>query len=97
VNSQTTNDSRSSSNQSNQPSEAEIKKRAYEIFQRRGGRHGRDKEDWDQAVRELRAERQKTEAQTMTPQSPKTSPVSDSARAFGSVTAETAAKTSKKR
>ena len=34
----------------------EIARRAYELFQRRGGAPGRDLEDWLQAERELRPE-----------------------------------------
>nr|AQQ74590.1 hypothetical protein [uncultured bacterium] len=30
-----------------------IEKRAYEIFQARGGQHGFDEEDWEQAEREV--------------------------------------------
>ena len=30
-----------------------IEKRAYEIFQSRGGHHGFDREDWDQALLEI--------------------------------------------
>ena len=30
-----------------------IEKRAYEIFQSRGGHHGYDREDWEQAAREI--------------------------------------------
>jgi hypothetical protein len=32
-----------------------IEKRAYEIYQARGGRHGADQEDWLQAEREVDA------------------------------------------
>ncbi len=38
------------------PSEEEIRRRAYEISQRRGGTPGQELEDWVQAERELRAE-----------------------------------------
>jgi hypothetical protein len=34
----------------------EIARRAYEIFQRRGGTHGADLDDWLQAERQLRGE-----------------------------------------
>lgn len=30
-----------------------IEKRAYEIYQARGGQHGFDREDWEQAEREI--------------------------------------------
>ena len=30
-----------------------VEKRAYEIYQSRGGHHGYDREDWEQAAREL--------------------------------------------
>ena len=30
-----------------------IEKRAYEIYQARGGQHGFDEEDWEQAEREV--------------------------------------------
>lgn len=30
-----------------------IEKRAYEIYEERGGHHGFDREDWDQAEREI--------------------------------------------
>jgi hypothetical protein len=37
------------------PSEHEIAARAHELFQARGGDHGRDLDDWLQAERELSA------------------------------------------
>jgi tRNA 2-selenouridine synthase SelU len=37
-------------------SEAEIARRAFEVYCRRGGQHGRDVDDWLQAERELRSE-----------------------------------------
>jgi hypothetical protein len=36
------------------PTEDEIARRAYQLFEARGGEHGRDREDWFQAERELR-------------------------------------------
>ncbi len=42
------------------PSEDEIRRRAYEIYQSRGGEPGREMEDWVQAERELRAKRRAT-------------------------------------
>jgi len=36
--------------------EALIRKRAYEIWEREGWPHGRDREHWDQAAREVAAE-----------------------------------------
>ncbi len=36
------------------PSDEQIRRRAYEIWQKRGGAHGRDQEDWWQAETELR-------------------------------------------
>jgi hypothetical protein len=36
------------------PSLEEISRRAYEIYQARGGEHGRHEEDWQQAERELK-------------------------------------------
>jgi len=36
--------------------EALIRKRAYEIWEREGWPHGRDREHWDQAAREIAAE-----------------------------------------
>ena len=41
----------------NQPPPAEIRRRAFEIHIERGGIHGCDLEDWLQAERELREER----------------------------------------
>jgi hypothetical protein len=38
-----------------QPSQAEIARRAHEIYLARGGAHGFDLEDWLQAERELKA------------------------------------------
>ena len=38
-----------------QPSQENIKRRAYEFFIARGGIHGNDQEDWFQAERELGA------------------------------------------
>lgn len=42
------------------PTEDEIRRRAYEIYQSRGGEPGRESEDWAQAERELRAKRKAT-------------------------------------
>ena len=39
-------------------SDADVARRAYEIYERRGGSHGRDFDDWLEAERELRGERQ---------------------------------------
>src|SRR5690348_3304084 len=36
------------------PTREQIAQRAYELFQQRGGEHGRDLEDWLAAERELR-------------------------------------------
>lgn len=36
------------------PSDQEVAARAYEIYEKRGGSHGNDMEDWLQAERELR-------------------------------------------
>lgn len=38
------------------PSHEEISRRAYELFQQRGGAHGYEHEDWVRAERELRGE-----------------------------------------
>ena len=38
------------------PTEEEIRQRAYAIYLARGGTHGRHRDDWEQAERELRAE-----------------------------------------
>ncbi len=38
------------------PTEEQIRQRAYEIYQRRGGQGGRDLDDWLEAERELRRE-----------------------------------------
>lgn len=37
-----------------EPSEEQIRQRAYEIFLARGGDHGNEQADWEQAERELR-------------------------------------------
>jgi tRNA 2-selenouridine synthase SelU len=37
-------------------SEADIARRAFEVYCSRGGQHGRDLEDWLQAERELRSQ-----------------------------------------
>lgn len=37
-----------------EPSEEQIRRRAYEIFIARGGEHGNEQADWEQAERELR-------------------------------------------
>lgn len=42
------------------PTEDEIRRRAYEIYQSRGGEPGRESEDWAQAERELRQKRKAT-------------------------------------
>jgi len=41
-------------NPNRSPSQEQIAKRAYQIFQARGGKHGRHAEDWKQAERELK-------------------------------------------
>ncbi len=38
------------------PSLAEVQRRAYELYVKRGGGHGRDLEDWLEAERQLRRE-----------------------------------------
>jgi hypothetical protein len=43
---------------SNEPSAEEISRRAYELYQARGGDHGRDQNDWFQAENELKLGRQ---------------------------------------
>lgn len=43
------------------PTEEEIRRRAYEIYQRRGGEHGFDESDWHRAEEELREERARGE------------------------------------
>jgi hypothetical protein len=35
--------------------EEEIRRRAYELYEKRGGEHGRAQEDWFQAEAEIRA------------------------------------------
>ncbi|WP_223643889.1 DUF2934 domain-containing protein [Corallococcus sp. EGB] len=40
------------------PTQEQIARRAYEIFQARGGTHGSPEQDWHQAERELRLGRQ---------------------------------------
>ncbi|MFB1483032.1 DUF2934 domain-containing protein [Corallococcus sp. RDP092CA] len=40
------------------PTQEQIARRAYEIFQARGGTHGNPEQDWHQAERELRLGRQ---------------------------------------
>ncbi|GMT99673.1 hypothetical protein KH5H1_37930 [Corallococcus caeni] len=40
------------------PTQEQIARRAYEIFQARGGTHGNPEHDWHQAERELRLGRQ---------------------------------------
>lgn len=42
------------------PTEDEIRRHAYEIYQGRGGAPGRESEDWAQAERELREKRKAT-------------------------------------
>ena len=37
-----------------EPTHADIARRAYQLYEERGGGHGRDWEDWFQAERELR-------------------------------------------
>ena len=41
-------------NPNRSPSQEQIAKRAYQIFQARGGEHGRHAEDWKQAEQELK-------------------------------------------
>jgi hypothetical protein len=43
---------------SNTPSQEQIARRAYELFESRGRTHGRHQEDWLQAERELQLGRQ---------------------------------------
>src|SRR5690606_11516957 len=40
------------------PNHEQISRRAYELFQKRGGKHGYHMEDWHEAERQLREERQ---------------------------------------
>ncbi|WP_225412401.1 DUF2934 domain-containing protein [Stigmatella hybrida] len=40
------------------PTEEQIARRAYEIYQARGGEHGSNEQDWYQAERELKLGRQ---------------------------------------
>ena len=42
---------------SSEPSDEEIRARAYEMYLERGGDHGRDFDDWVRAERELRQRR----------------------------------------
>ena len=44
--------------QASGPTNEQISKRAYEIYQARGGSHGRHEDDWKQAERELKLGRQ---------------------------------------
>ena len=37
-----------------EPTHSDIARRAYQLYEARGGEHGRDREDWFQAERELR-------------------------------------------
>ena len=37
-----------------EPTHEDIARRAYQLYEERGGEHGRDVEDWFQAERELR-------------------------------------------
>jgi hypothetical protein len=37
-----------------EPTHEDIARRAYQLYEERGGEHGRDREDWFQAERELR-------------------------------------------
>jgi Protein of unknown function (DUF2934) len=39
-----------------EPSEAEIARRAYELYVQRGGEQGKDVEDWARAEKELHGE-----------------------------------------
>jgi hypothetical protein len=41
------------------PSRDEVSRRAYELYQKRGGAHGRHNEDWLEAEQQLREERQR--------------------------------------
>src|SRR5712692_2868358 len=41
-------------NPNRSPSQEQVAKRAYQIFQARGGEHGRHLEDWEQAEQELK-------------------------------------------
>lgn len=50
----------SASIRSREPTEAEIRLRAFQIYQTRGGQPGREAEDWEQARRELTAGRTST-------------------------------------
>ncbi len=40
-----------------QPTQEEIRRRAYELYVQRGGKHGMDEDDWYRAERELRSRR----------------------------------------
>lgn len=43
--------------------QASVAHRAYEIFEARGGEHGRDQEDWFAAERELDGDQQQQDGQ----------------------------------
>jgi hypothetical protein len=45
-----------------------IAQRAYELYQARGGTHGADMDDWLQAERDLRSERQQQRAESGVPE-----------------------------
>lgn len=45
--------------QSADPTPEEISRRAYELYEQRGGEHGRHEDDWHQAERELRGSKSK--------------------------------------
>jgi hypothetical protein len=46
---------RASRNTPNAPSPEEVRRRAYELYVRRGGTDGSDKDDWYEAERQLRS------------------------------------------
>jgi hypothetical protein len=53
-----------------EPTYDEIARRAYQLYEERGGEHGRDQEDWLQAERDVRQSLQDAVGRFLTAESP---------------------------
>ena len=51
-----------------EPDDDEIRRRAFEIYERRGGSHGSDMDDWFAAEREISDERHRSRDEDLTEQ-----------------------------
>lgn len=53
-----------------EPTREDIARRAYKLYEKRGGEHGQDQDDWFQAERELRQVRRDVSGEVLTARDP---------------------------